>query len=136
MSTGLLLGLLTLYYIYRSPVSSSATSDPSSSILAVEMRKSDVNTATILASIYWVTQISAYLYPEVTANDQDPSLWYAQGVGCTVLLAVVGCGWWIEMGVVGGREVGEGFWRVVGGMRRKSGDGVEVWYGVLGCIFY
>jgi hypothetical protein len=58
MSMGLVLGLTTLYYLYR------GASTP-------ELKSHFVHTAAWAGSIYWVTQLSAFLYPGSLAVDPE-----------------------------------------------------------------
>jgi hypothetical protein len=55
MSMGLSLGLSTLYYTWRSPSQGQAASE-----------KDSLWMATLLGSMYWLTQLSAILYPGVS----------------------------------------------------------------------
>lgn len=57
MSMGLALGLATLYYLWR-PLKASAARD-------------NLNTVTIFAALYWVTQLSAILYPGTGFTDPE-----------------------------------------------------------------
>lgn len=58
MSMGLILGLTTLYYLYR------AASDP-------DVKHHFIHTAAWTGSIYWITQLSAFLYPGSLAVDPE-----------------------------------------------------------------
>ena len=82
MSMGLGLSLATLYYANRS-VHESAASD---SIL----------TASIFGSLYWISGLSAILYPGSKGIDPEfgegfPQLWIFGG-----LLGLTWTGWWLE----------------------------------------
>ncbi|KAJ5775608.1 uncharacterized protein N7511_000619 [Penicillium nucicola] len=58
MSMGLVLGLTTLYYLYRS----APTPD---------IKSHCIHTAAWTGSIYWITQLSAYLYPGALPMDPE-----------------------------------------------------------------
>ncbi|KAJ5875904.1 uncharacterized protein N7529_001488 [Penicillium soppii] len=58
MSMGLVLGLTTLYYLYR------GASTP-------DIKSHYVHTAAWTGSIYWITQLSAFLYPGSLAVDPE-----------------------------------------------------------------
>ena len=82
MSMGVCLALGTLYYTYR-PASGAAAAD---SIL----------TAAIFGSLYWVTGLSAILYPGSKGIDPEfgegfPQVWLFAG-----LLGLTWTGWWLE----------------------------------------
>lgn len=85
MSMGVCLSLATMYYLYR-PVPNAAA------------RKDSIMTATVFASLYWVTGLSAILYPG--SKGMDPEFgdkWFPQFgpfVGL-LLMAWVGC--WLEV---------------------------------------
>ena len=90
---GLLLGLSTLYYSLRSP---------SSPIL----RQESLRVAVILASLYWVTQLSAILYPGSLAVDPEFGDGFPQAYFCVGLLSMVGVGALLELRSVGSDRVG------------------------------
>ncbi|KIV83485.1 hypothetical protein PV11_05506 [Exophiala sideris] len=81
MSTGLGLGLLTLYYTWRK-----TNSNTSSGLL------DNLLTATVMASLYWATQLSAILYPGTKWVDDEfrESHGEPQKRGAPVLLGVTG----------------------------------------------
>jgi hypothetical protein len=58
MSMGLVLGLTTLYYLYR------GASTP-------DIKSHYVHTAAWTGSIYWITQLSAFIYPGSLAVDPE-----------------------------------------------------------------
>lgn len=67
MSMGLALGLSSLYYAFRS------TTNP-------EMKKESIKTAGLLGVLYWITGLSAILYPGSKAIDPEfgegfPQFW-------------------------------------------------------------
>ncbi len=89
MSMGLCLGLATLYYIYR-PVSSK--------LLAAD----SLFTAAIVGSLYWVTGLSAILYPG--SKGVDPQFgdgWFPQLPLFAGFLGATWVGWGVERGKVG-----------------------------------
>jgi hypothetical protein len=79
MSTGLGLGLLTVYYTWRRPCS-----------LTSHALLDNLFTATLMASFYWATQLSAILYPGADWVDDEfrESHGTPQKNGAPVLLAV------------------------------------------------
>ncbi|KAJ9648787.1 hypothetical protein H2201_005047 [Coniosporium apollinis] len=110
MSMGLLLGLATLWYTYR-PVGSASRVDRIREdvkegdarkqwALKVEKQKErmSLDTAAVLASLYWVTQLMAFAYPDVAAVDPpgDPNALPIQLPISGVLLACTGLGYWLE----------------------------------------
>ncbi|KAH8694040.1 hypothetical protein BGW36DRAFT_214906 [Talaromyces proteolyticus] len=91
MSMGAVLGLTTLYYLYGPPASSSHP---------LAQQKSALWTASWVASIYWITQLSAILYPGSLAVDPEfgegfPQLWLITG-----LLSIVAVGTVLEKQVL------------------------------------
>lgn len=83
MSMGLILGLTTLYYLYRAAPT-------------IEIRKQNLNTAAWIGSLYWITQLSAFFYPGSSAVDPEfgegaPQL-YISGA----MLSSVVIGLWLE----------------------------------------
>lgn len=83
MSMGLLLGISTVYYTYR----------PSAS------KRDDMFTAAIFGSLYWITGLSAILYPGALGVDPEfgtgfPQVWI---FGPLMVGAWVGA--WIEGGL-------------------------------------
>ncbi|CAG8974176.1 hypothetical protein HYALB_00011784 [Hymenoscyphus albidus] len=121
MSMGLYLGLAMLYYLYKplslpkhiQPPSSSPPKTSNSQTYGEGMKKGDVEVlreaekgnlmvVTVLAAMYWVTQLSAILYPGSRAMDPEfgdgfPQLWI--DMGC---FAVIAWGNWLERGRIGG----------------------------------
>ena len=83
MSSGLILGLATLYYLFRKSASPAADWD---SLL----------TATFLASLNWVAQLSAALYPGSLPVDPEFGDGFPQAYICAVLLSMVGAGTILE----------------------------------------
>jgi hypothetical protein len=80
MSMGLLLGLSTLYYTFRRR--------------QIGGKNEDLFTAAIFGSVYWITGLSAILYPGALAIDPEfgegfPQFWLFPGLG---LAAWVGYG--------------------------------------------
>lgn len=90
MSTGLGLGLLTAYYTWRPASSTSNVID-------------NLFTATLLGSLYWVTQLSAILYPGSDWCDEEfRHLGTPQKRGAPVLLGMT----WLAYGVAKFRVFG------------------------------
>lgn len=105
MSMGLVLGLCTLYYLYRTPRTASLRHSSSKSAkfeslpAYKEARRSDVDTAALFASLYWITQVSAFLYPGSLGLDPPGSAdWFAgpQVYVSGVALGMVAVGWRLE----------------------------------------
>ena len=89
MSLGACLGLATLYYTFRPAATAAAAGD-------------SIFTAALFGSLYWVTGLSAILYPGSKGTDPEfgegfPQFWLFAGQ-----LAVTWVGWWVEGGKVGG----------------------------------
>lgn len=93
MSTGLGLGLLTFYFTWRSK----NTSTPQGLM-------DNLMTASIMASFYWATQLSAILYPGTLWVDEEfrESHGEPQKRGAPVIFSVCwgafGLAWWRVMG--------------------------------------
>lgn len=77
------MGLSALYYLFRKPSS-----------LAVE--RESLHTATLLSSLYWVTQLSAVLYPGSLAVDPEFGDGFPQAYLCAGLLSMVTAGTVLE----------------------------------------
>ncbi len=82
MSTGLVLGIFTAYYTWRSAPLNAADS---------------LRTAAIMGSIYWVTALSGALYPGAKGTDPEfgegfPQFWFFSGLGCLPWI-----GYWLEI---------------------------------------
>lgn len=102
MSMGLSLGLATLYYLWA-PLSlpkhisrSSTKAADKDAIKTAE--KHNLGMVTVLAAMYWVTQLSAIVYPGSKAVDPEfgdgfPQLWI--DLGCFV---TIGAGYILEKG--------------------------------------
>ncbi|KAK5260020.1 hypothetical protein LTR40_004895 [Exophiala xenobiotica] len=105
MSTGLGLGLLTWYYTWRS-----TNSNTTSGLL------DNLMTATLVASLYWATQLSAILYPGTKWVDDEFKEKYGepQKRGAPVLLGVTwaafGLGWYR---LTGGEHIKSAYWQMV-----------------------
>ncbi len=86
---GVCLALGTLYYTHR-PVAEDATAD-------------SIFTAAVLGSMYWITGLSAILYPGSKGMDPEfgegfPQFWLFFG-----LLGLTWAGWWLETARQAGR---------------------------------
>ncbi len=81
MSMGLSLGLATLYCLYR----------PSPALTEDSLR-----TACFLSIIYYVTLLSAILYPGTKFIDPEFGEGHPQAYMCLVMFALVGLGYWLE----------------------------------------
>ncbi|KAF2760374.1 hypothetical protein EJ05DRAFT_282635 [Pseudovirgaria hyperparasitica] len=109
MAMGLVLGLLTFYYTHASPspllaVKKAAKSRDSTAgheeealALSREMRLHQLRFAVVCGSLYWVTQLMAWVYPEVAAVDPPASKWFFPQAGVSaVVLAITAAGWHYE----------------------------------------
>ncbi|KAL2869474.1 uncharacterized protein BJX67DRAFT_379028 [Aspergillus lucknowensis] len=83
MSMGLVLGLTALFYLYRHSPSA-------------ELKIHDLHTATWISSLYWITQLSAFLYPGSAAMDPEFGDGAPQIRVCAVVLTMLGVGLWVE----------------------------------------
>jgi hypothetical protein len=94
MSMGVGLGLLTLYYTFRNPpffITPSATNAEK-----IRFKSDSLFTAALIGSIYWITGLSAVLYPGSKAVDPEfgegfPQFWMFVGFGASAW-----AGWWVE----------------------------------------
>ncbi|RAO72243.1 uncharacterized protein BHQ10_008255 [Talaromyces amestolkiae] len=87
MSMGAVLGLTTFYFLYGWPAQSSQS--------AATQRLS-LHTASWVASLYWITQLSALFYPGSLAVDPEFGEGAPQVYICAVLLSLIGVGLWLE----------------------------------------
>lgn len=86
MSLGLTLGMLTAYFTWRKK---------ESNLIA----KKDIFTAGILGSLYWITGLSAALYPGTLFTDPEFVEEYGhhpQAYGFPVFAAMSWLGWYLE----------------------------------------
>ncbi|KAK5102706.1 hypothetical protein LTS08_003506 [Lithohypha guttulata] len=96
MSTGLGLGLLTWYFTWRK--TNTGTREGVMDNLMI---------ATVMTSLYWITQVSAILYPGAKWVDDEFKEKYGepQKRGAPVIIGVCwaafGLGWWRVMGGAG-----------------------------------
>ena len=94
MSMGLSLGAITLYYLWRP--------------LKAEAAKDNLNTVMIFASLYWVTQLSAILYPGTMFRDPEFGDGHIQIYICAVLFAFMGIGYLSERSrIVGTKKMAQ-----------------------------
>lgn len=96
MSMGLCLGLATLYYTYRSP----PTPLPNSSTSLIK-KKEDFFTAAIFGSLYWITGLSAILYPGSAGVDPEFGEGFPQLFIFGPLMVGSWLGAWVEGGLSG-----------------------------------
>lgn len=87
MSMGLVLGLLTQFILWRP--------SPKPTALSARLEKERVQHAALVASLYWVTQASAILYPGTATMDPEfgdggPQMYLSGG-----LLTIVALGYWL-----------------------------------------
>lgn len=81
---GLALGAATLYYLWRP--------------LRPEAMKDNLNTVTIFASLYWVTQLSGILYPGTRFTDPEFGDGMIQVYLCAIIFTTIGAGYMLEQG--------------------------------------
>jgi hypothetical protein len=79
-----LLGAGTLYYTFRKTSSRA-------------IQKESVYTAAFLGSLYWITQLSAALYPDSLPVDPEFGDGFPQAYICAVLLSLLTAGTWLEL---------------------------------------
>jgi hypothetical protein len=82
MSMGLALGAATLYYLWR-PLKIHAAGD-------------NLTIVTIFASLYWVTQLSAILYPGTRFMDPEFGDEILQVYLCAATFTLIGVGYMME----------------------------------------
>lgn len=87
ISMGAALGITTFYFLYGRPASLSAP--------AATQRLS-LYTASWVASLYWITQLSALFYPGSLAVDPEFGEGAPQVYICAVLLSLIAVGMWLE----------------------------------------
>jgi hypothetical protein len=87
MSMGMLLGLTTLYYLFR------PASTP-------EVRNLQLNIAAWAGSLYWITQLSAFFYPGSLATDPEFGEGKPQVYICGAMFVLLGVGVWVEKGAL------------------------------------
>ncbi|KAF1952274.1 hypothetical protein CC80DRAFT_183895 [Byssothecium circinans] len=80
MSTGMLLGLSSLYYLFR----------PTSS------QRESLQFVLWLLSLNWVAQLSAALYPGSLPVDPEFGSGFPQAYVCAILFAFIGAGYRLE----------------------------------------
>lgn len=100
---GPFLGLMTMYYLWRPPIITSGQGLKLVKNVAAlksirqDLRCADVNLAALLASMYWVTQASAFFYPGAAGvDDPDKEFAFAQAYLEMVMFTLIGAGWWLE----------------------------------------
>lgn len=103
MSMGTVLGLSTLYYVWREDpavtaltVNGSGAKGKDAQTVA-QIRRSRLHMAVWLASMYWITQLSAWFFPGALALDPpgDPKS-FPQFYISSTLLTLTGLGYWLE----------------------------------------
>ncbi|PQE29771.1 short-chain dehydrogenase protein [Rutstroemia sp. NJR-2017a WRK4] len=87
MSMGIGLGLATLYYTYRRTASKAAADD-------------SLFTAAIVGSLYWITGVSAILYPGTKMMDPEFGDGSPQAIMFPAFAALAWAGWWLETKVL------------------------------------
>jgi hypothetical protein len=101
MSTGALLALATLYYLWWPPVPAFVGSADKEGVAATRVRRAaaraNLSVVALLAGLYWVAQVTAHLYPDAAVSDSaDPA--HAQMQACVEvsMLALTSAGWALE----------------------------------------
>lgn len=84
MSMGLALSLLTLYYTYR----------PTPNLTAA---KDSIFSAAIVGTLYWITGLSAILYPGSLAVDPEFGEGFPQAKLFVGFAGLAWLGWWFEI---------------------------------------
>jgi hypothetical protein len=82
MSMGLALGATILYYLWRPKTAANA--------------KDNLITAVIFSSLYWVTQITATLFPAIRLMDPEFGHEIYQVYICPTLFTLIGIGYRLE----------------------------------------
>jgi hypothetical protein len=90
MSMGFSLGAIALYYLWRP--------------LKAESAKDNLNTVMIFASLYWVTQLSAILFPGTMFRDPEFGEGHIQIYICAALFAFIGIGYLSEKSRIAGTK--------------------------------
>ena len=104
MSMGIVLGLTPLYFLYK-PLPQSVSS--ASVAVQREFRLRALYTAAWIACIYWVTQLTASLYPGTLPMDPEFGDGFPQLYICAATLSMVGVGTYLErksIYLMGGRK--------------------------------
>ncbi|GIJ92522.1 hypothetical protein Asppvi_001800 [Aspergillus pseudoviridinutans] len=83
MSLGMVLGLTTLYYLYRPATSA-------------ELKCHYLQTSVWIGSLYWITQLSAFFYPGSLAVDPEFGQGGPQVYICAAMFAMLCTGYWME----------------------------------------
>lgn len=92
MSMGLCLGLCTAYFTWRRKPT-------------IEVERADLFVAGLLGSLYWITGVSAGLYPGTLFIDPEFGEGHPQAYGFTVLAAMSWLGYWLEIRRLNGSKV-------------------------------
>ncbi|KAL3703210.1 hypothetical protein TMatcc_010399 [Talaromyces marneffei ATCC 18224] len=106
MSMGAALGLTTLFFLYGPPASASASSSSTSSTAATQ--RLSLYTASWIASLYWITQLSALFYPGSLAVDPEFGEGQPQVYICAVLLSCIVVGMGLERKKIAAAEEKKG----------------------------
>lgn len=101
MTTGLFLGLLTLYYLHR-PLPQPPSSKGFRSEL--ELERHYLNLALLFLHLYYVPSLSGILYPGADWMDPEFGESRKQVWGFGALLGVVWGAWWAERAAVMARR--------------------------------
>lgn len=94
LSTGVLLGLTSLYYLFYFP--SSSKSRQNSPAVQRERERVSLYIASWMATLNWVSQLSAVLYPGSLPVDPEFGGGFPQAYICALLLSIVAAGTLLE----------------------------------------
>ena len=68
------------------------------------IERESLHTAALLGSLYWITQLSAALYPDSLPVDPEFGHGFPQAYICALLLSLVTAGTWLERRRLAGDE--------------------------------
>ena len=100
MTTGLLLGLLSLYYLHFAP----RLPTPSCTSIHLERHNHNLNLSLLFLHLYYIPSLSGILYPGAAWEDPEfgasrKQLWAFSGI-----ISLAWGAWWMERGVLGGED--------------------------------
>ncbi len=95
MSMGLCLGILTAYFTWRSPPA--GTSTGTSRAVKIAAERDSITTAAVIGTLYWVTGLSAILYPGTKWMDPEFGEGSPQVMVFAAHAVLAWVGWWFEM---------------------------------------
>jgi hypothetical protein len=104
MSVGLGLGLLTNYFAWKPVLFRPRTSDVKTGEPSGMTERESITLAAVLGSLYWITGLSAILYPGTLFTDPEFGTGAPQLPLFSGLVAVVWLGWGLEMSRLSKKE--------------------------------